>query len=404
MPTFIANSTFSRQALRNLFENPNSFMPAWGLNVPVDEPGDRSTWTWAANWSQYRVPGLVHSIGDTLMSFSSVGPTAPAVIDTRDSYTHPSPGAYYQESPTSSSNVGTRIFNNTGADADFTHVAIFIQQPNQIISATAANTDTYMVAVVKMGESEEPITLINNDFIFIDCIRLSINFPGAINTCYASFQDFVDTDELEFLDEIDETGLYTEPKVYSSTGGVLNMYTAKTQAFPYLQQGYRNLLLKGPEYPNASLIAQALNITGAEPDFETGWAGWQTYRINRYSVATLPTTYKYENHNAFYDITFMGVTERIFWAGQSISMQNPVEFVFAAPSAGSYTYNAVAVFLNPTNLSPLQGDTITYPNFDNFVGVIKLDTAITVTTGSTARAYPFNVQFMLNPNTDFEEL
>ena len=182
------------------------------------------------------------------------------------------------------------------------------------------------------------------------------------------------------------------------------MYTAKTQAFPYLQQGYRNLLLKGPEYPNASLIAQALNITGAEPDFETGWAGWQTYRINRYSVATLPTTYKYESQSAFYDISFFGDNARFTWSGESISMQYPVEFVFAAPSAGSYTYNAIAVFLNPTNLSPLQGDTITYPNFDNFVGVIKLDTAITLTTGSTARVYPFNVQFMLNPNLDIEEL
>jgi hypothetical protein len=403
MPTFIANSSFSRQALRNLFESPNSFLAAWALNVPVDTPGDRSTWTWAANWSQYRVPGLVHSFGTTIMSFDSVSPTAPAVIDTRDSYTHPSPGAYYQESPTSSSNVGTRIFNNTGGDADFTHVAMFVQQPNQVISATDTNADTYMVAVVRMEESEEPITLINNDFIFVDCIRLSTVVPGAINTCYASFQDFVDTDELELLDELDETGLYLQPKVYASTGG-FNMYTAKTQTFPYLTQGYRDLLRKRPEFPTASFIAEALNITGSEPDFEEAWTSWQTYRINRYSVVTLPTTYKYEDQSAFYDVSFLGITARLTWNGQSISMQYPVEFVFAAPSSGSYTYNAIAVFLNPTNLSPLQGDNITYPDFDNFVGVIKLDSAVTLTTGSTARAYPFNVQFMLNPNLDFEEL
>ena len=403
MPAFIANSSFSRQALRNLFENPNSFLAAWALNVPVDTPGDRSTWTWAANWSQYRVPGLVHSFGTTIMSFDSVSPTAPAVIDTRDSYTHPSPGAYYQESPTSSSNVDTRIFNNTGGDADFTHVAIFVQQPNQVISATGTNADTYMVAVVKMQESEEPTTLINNDFIFLDCIRLSISSPGAINTCYASFQDFVDTDELEFLDELDETGLYTEPKVVTSIGG-LSMYTAKTQTFPYLIQGYKDLLRKRPEFPTASFIGEALNVTGLEPDFEEAWTSWQTYRINRYSVATLPTSYKYEDQSAFYDISDLGDTFRITWTGQSISMQNPVEFIFTAPSSGSYTYNAIAVFLNPTNLSPLQGDNITYPDLDNFVGVIKLDTAITLTTGSTARAYPFNVQFMLNPNLDLEEL
>ena len=337
------------------------------------------------------------------MSFDSVSPTAPAVIDTRDSYTHPSPGAYYQESPTSSSNVDTRIFNNTGGDADFTHVAIFVQQPNQVISATGTNADTYMVAVVKMQESEEPTTLINNDFIFLDCIRLSISSPGAINTCYASFQDFVDTDELEFLDELDETGLYTEPKVVTSIGG-LSMYTAKTQTFPYLIQGYKDLLRKRPEFPTASFIGEALNVTGLEPDFEEAWTSWQTYRINRYSVATLPTSYKYEDQSAFYDISDLGDTFRITWTGLSISMQNPVEFIFTAPSSGSYTYNAIAVFLNPTNLSPLQGDNITYPDLDNFVGVIKLDTAITLTTGSTARAYPFNVQFMLNPNLDVEEL
>lgn len=403
MPTFVANSTFSRKALRNLFENPNSFMPAWGLNVPVDEPGDRSTWTWAANWSQYLVPGLRHSSGTTIMSFDSVSPTAPAVIDTRESYTHASPGAYYQQSPTSSANVGTWIFNNTGGDADFTHVAIFVQQPNQPISPTSTDADTYMVAVVRMQESEEPLTLINNDFIFVDCIRLPVSFPGAINTCYASFQDFVDTDELEILDLVDGTELYSEPSVVNSAGGS-NMYTAKTQSLPYLTQAYKDLLSKRPEFPDASFIAQALNVTGTEPDFETGWTGWQTYRINRYSVTTLPTTYKYEDQSASFDLTFMGVTFRVTWDGESISMQNPVEFVFTAPSSGSYTYNAIAVFLNPSDLSPLQGDTVTYPDFDDFVGVIKLDTAVTLTAGDTARAYPFNVQFMLNPNPDFQEL
>jgi len=231
MPTFIGNSNFSRQALRNLFESPNSFMAAWALNVPVDTPGDRSTWTWAANWSQYRVPGLIHSTGETMMSFRSTDSPAPAEIDIRESYTHPSPGAYYQESPTSSGNVGTRIFNNTGGDADFTHVAVFVQQANQTIFPDLVSTNAYMVAVCRMQESEEPITLINNNFIYIDCIRLGVFSPGAINTCYASFQDFVDTDEVEYLDEIEETDLYMYPKVFSSLGGS-NMYTAKTQAFP----------------------------------------------------------------------------------------------------------------------------------------------------------------------------
>ena len=400
MPTFIGNSNFSRQALRNLFESPNSFMAAWALNVPVDTPGDRFTWTWTTNWSQYRVPGLIHSIGETIMSFSSTGSLAPAEIDIRESYTHPSPGAYYQESPTSSGNVGTRIFNNTGGNADFTHVAIFVQQPNEPISPTATNTNTYMVAVCRMQESEEPITLINNNFIFIDCIRLGVFLPGAINTCYASFQDFVDTDEVEYLDEIEETDLYMYPKVFSSIGGS-NMYTAKTQTFPYLKQGYKDMLRKIPEFSTASFIAEALNVTGTEPDFEEAWTSWQTYRINRYSVVTIPTTYKYENQSAFYDTTFMGETFRTTWFGESISMQDPVEFVFAAPSSGSYTYNTIAVFLNPNNLLPLQGENITYPNLDNFIGVIKLDTAITLTADDTARAYPFNIQFMLNPNIDF---
>jgi len=400
MPTFIGNSNFSRQALRNLFESPNSFMAAWALNVPVDTPGDRSTWTWAANWSQYRVPGLIHSTGETMMSFRSTDSPAPAEIDIRESYTHPSPGAYYQESPTSSGNVGTRIFNNTGGDADFTHVAVFVQQANQTIFPDLVSTNAYMVAVCRMQESEEPITLINNNFIYIDCIRLGVFSPGAINTCYASFQDFVDTDEVEYLDEIEETDLYMYPKVFSSLGGS-NMYTAKTQAFPYLKQGYTDMLREIPEFSTASLIAEALNVTGTEPDFEEAWTSWQTYRINRYSVVTLPTTYKYENQSAFYDTTFMGETFRTTWYGESISMQDPVEFVFAPPSSGSYTYNTIAVFLNPTNLLPLQGENITYPNLDNFIGVIKLDSAVTLTTGSTARLYPFNIQFMLNPNIDF---
>lgn len=190
------------------------------------------------------------------------------------------------------------------------------------------------------------------------------------------------------------------PKVFSSLGGS-NMYTAKTQAFPYLKQGYTDMLREIPEFSTASLIAEALNVTGTEPDFEEAWTSWQTYRINRYSVVTLPTTYKYENQSAFYDTTFMGETFRTTWYGESISMQDPVEFVFAPPSSGSYTYNTIAVFLNPTNLLPLQGENITYPNLDNFIGVIKLDSAVTLTTGSTARLYPFNIQFMLNPNIDF---
>ena len=403
MPTFIGNSNFSRQALRNLFESPNSFLAAWALNVPVDTPGDRSTWTWATNWSQYRVPGLIHSIGETIMSFSSVGLPVPAEIDIRESYTHHSPGAYYLESPTSSGNTSTRIFNNTGGDADFTHVALFVQQPNELISPTAADTDTYIVAVVRIQESEEPITLINNNFINLICVQLSGSYPGAINTCYASFQDFADIDELEFLDEIEETGLYLNPKVFSSDGGS-EMYTAKTQVFPYLKQGYKDMLCNKPEFPTASFIGEALNVTGAEPDFEEAWTSWQTYRINRYSVVTLPTTYKYENQSAFFETTFMGETFSTTWYGESISMRDPVEFVFTAPSSGSYTYNTIAVFLNPTNLLPLQGQNITYPNLDNFIGVIKLDTAMTLTAGNTARAYPFNVQFMLNPNLDFEEL
>jgi hypothetical protein len=403
MPTFIGNSNFSRQALRNLFESPNSFLAAWALNVPVDTPGDRSTWTWAANWSQYRVPGLIHSIGETIMSFTSTGSLAPAEIDIRESYTHPSPGAYYLESPTSSGNTSTRIFNNTGGDADFTHVALFVQQPNELISPTATDTDTYMVAVVRIQESEEPITLINNNFINLICLQQPESYPCAINTCYASFQDFADIDKLEFLDEIEETGLYLNPKVFSSTGGS-RMYTAKTQVFPYLKQGYKDMLCNKPEFPAASFIGEALNVTGAEPDFEEAWTSWQTYRINRYSVVTLPTTYKYENQSAFFETTFMGETFSTTWYGESISMRDPVEFVFTAPSSGSYTYNTIAVFLNPTNLLPLQGQNITYPNLDNFIGVIKLDTAMTLTAGNTARAYPFNVQFMLNPNIDFEEL
>ena len=400
MPTFTANSNFSRQALRNLFENPNSFMAAWALNVPVDTPGDRTTWTWAANWSQYRVPGLVHSSGTTIMSFDSVSPTAPAVIDIRESYTHPSPGAYYQESPTSSANVGTRIFNNTGGDADFTHVAFFVQQTNETIFPDLANTNTYMIGVMRALESEEHITLINEDFIFIDCIRSPASYPGAINTCYASFQEFVDVDELESLDFIEETDLYLDPKVYTSAGNTI-MYTAKTQAFPYLTQGYKDLLCKSPEFPTASFIAEALNVTGTEPDFEEAWTSWQPYRINRYSVVTLPTTYKYENQSAFYNLVIMGETFLTTWSGESISMRDPVEFVFTAPSSGSYTYNTIAVFLNPTNLLPLQGENVTYPNLDNFIGVIKLDSAVTLTAGSTTRLYPFNIQFMLNPNLDF---
>lgn len=409
MTTFIPNSTFGRHALRTALESRGSYVTIQFLNVPVSTPGDRSTWTWASNWSQYAIAGAYSSGADALQLLSTGSGTG--VITLWEAATSPAPGAYYSDTVFGTPLVG--YTNNGLTDIAFTHVAVFTMQSDIPITNPATQLNDANLALVfpYSYPTESAATLPAGERFY--------NFVGGgpLNcSSYATFDDWVNADEAITLDIIEGTGVYTAP--YTNASYIFSLdaetlgygYYNNTQNKSYFNTLQQYLLEISSTRSNATFLAEALNVTGSEPDFEAGWTGWSTYRINRYAFATTETHYKYETKEGSWifdlgliDPELSGTTLESIWTADQVSFKDPCEFVFTAPSTSSYTFTHIAVFINEGSSAPQQGIAYTYTDTDRFVGIIKLPTSVTMTTSSTARAYPFNFGVMFQPQLTFVE-
>lgn len=411
MTYFVPNSTFGRHALRTALESRGSYITIQLLNVPAATPGDRSTWTWANNWRQYAIAGA-YSSGSDALDLLSVG-SGSGVITLWEVATSPDPGAYYDDGVYGSPQAG---YTNTSlTDLEFTHIAVFTMQTNVPVTTPAtALSDDYLAFVFPYDSSGEDPVLLPAGQRFYDFIG-----EGNLNcSSYPEFSDWVAADEAITIDSITSGGLYTYPYVNSSI--IFNIvddsnvdygYYNNTQQKAYFRTLRDYLLELNSTRTHATFLAELLDVTGTEPDFETGWSGWSSYRINHYAFATTENSYKYEEKQGSWlldlglvDPAYSGDYVEITWTGEYTSFKNPCEFVISAPTSGSFTFTHIAVFINEGAAAPQQGTSYTYSDTDRFVGVIKLPTGVTMTTSSTARAYPFNFGLMFQPQATYVEL
>lgn len=409
MTTFIPNSSFSRHALRTALESRGAYITIQFLNVPEATPGDRSTWTWANNWGLYAIPGAYSSGLDALQLLSTGGGTG--VLELWAEATSPDPGAYYANTIYGTPLVG--YTNNGLSDITFTHVAVFTMQTDSpVTDPETALSDEFLAYVYPYNKDTEAADTLPAGERYYNFIG------GALHESnFASFDDWVDADEAITLDIINSGGLYTYPYLNSSyifkigDEFVGYGYYNNTQTKQYFNTLHQYLLEISGTRTNATFLAELLNVTGTEPDFDAGWSGWETYRINRYAFTAAETAYKYENKEGSWlldlgliDPELSGTYLETVWTGQQVSFLNPCEFVFTAPTSSSYTFTHIAIFINEGSSAPQQGTTYTYTDTDRFVGVIAVPSSVTMTTSSTARAYPFNLAVMYQPTSTYVEL
>lgn len=390
MTSFIPCSTFGRYALEQTFQSRNTYLVVQLLNVPTGVTGDRSTWTWADNWKNYVVTGAYSGTGGGL-NLLTQGASPPQSLANYEEATSPWPGAYYAGD---SALLYARMYNTTIFQYAFTHIAIFSMQSSTATFDPNANLIGDSLLAVQPYIPAQTLTLLNGGssvYVYLG----PADYSGLLAwTAATDFQDWVDRDELYNIDFWD-TGTYTDPYpgLYSSDTSV---YRQNKYPLSYFTDVYKTVLGFSAGDTAATFLAELLNVTGAEPAFEDGWSGWSTYRINRYSVASVPTTYTYASRNTSYILDIFGDNYDVDWAGEELRFTTPVEFVVNAPAGGSYTFTHIAVFANEIDTPPPDGTVYTYSNVNKFVGVIKLATAVTMTTSSTRRAYPFNFSFMYN--------
>lgn len=409
MTTFIPNSTFGRHALRTAMESRGSYITIQFLNVPDSTPGDRSTWTWADNWGQYAIPGAYSSGVDALQLLSTG--SGPGVITLWTPSDSPDPGAYYDDTIYGSPLAG--YTNNGLSDITFTHVAVFTMQTDfPVTTPTVALSDDFLAFVYPYNQGTETAEVLPAGERYYNIIGNTLSCSN-----FASFADWVDADEAITLDVITGGGAYTPPYLTASYITKIEdlslgaAYYNNTETKQYFNTLHEYLQELSPTRSNTTFFAELLNVTGAEPGFDTGWTGWQSYRINRYAFATAETAYKYENKQGSWvfdlgliDPAQSGTYIESIWNGQQVSFLNPCEFVFSAPDAGSYTFTHIAIFINEGTSAPQPGTSYTYTDTDRFAGVIKLASGVTMTTSSTARAYPFNFGLIYQPAVTYVEL
>lgn len=403
MPTFLPYSGFGRKCLRNTFESEGTHLFGYLLNVPVDTPGDRSTWTWSANWKNFRIPGIRSGLGSTSISFLSQGDATPQDVVLFEPYTSVAPGAYYTEG-SSSDNIFTYFLNNTGSAITFTHVAWFINQSGvTVLDPDSPTADNSLILVQIFNPNVTSSTLNEGQYLYVR-FDTQQNFGGAIYTHYDSFESFVAADEATIIDIVDGTNLYLPPYPTLGLSFVERAFSANTKLQAYFTQTYSRLLGSSVTIGQPGFIAEALNVTDTEPDFDADWTAWSTYRVNRYATNTVDLRYKHEQKQDTYSVfdPFFDGTFTINWQATQVSLLNNVEFLFTAPSSGSFTYTHIAVFLNTVEADPLQGSNYNYPDLDNFMGVIKLPASVTLSSGAVARAYPFNLSYIYNPFSTIE--
>ena len=410
MTTFIPSSTFGRNALRKALESNGSYVALQFLNVPTSTPGDRNTWTWSDNWSQYAIPG-VYTAGVNALNLTSTG-TGNGVITLWEEATSPAAGAYYDERP--SEIPAVTYMNSSLDDITFTHLAVFTMQSGAAVNQPSLElTDANLAVVYPYNtETEEPETLAFQDLYYNAFLK------GAINcSVYPSFAAWVAADEATQLDFFEDPPVYTSPYATQTFISEIEAtilttsYYTKAPTSAYLSTLQQSVLEVNSALGAPAFFAELLNVTSTEPDFEEGWDGWSVYRINRYSYvsATNNSIYESKEDSWLFDLGLIdpeqtGIYAEITWTGEQLNLKTPVDFLFNAPASGSYTYTHIAVFINEGSPALAQGSTYTYTNTDRFIGVIKLPASVTMSVGSTSRAYPFNLGVMFQPEFSTEIL
>jgi hypothetical protein len=410
MATFVPASTFGRKALRRTFEAEAPIVSAWLLNVPVDTPGDRSTWTWADNWKNFRIQQPVaYTTGVSQISLDSQSVAPPNGIQLFEEGVNVSPGAYYIEGTgAADENQRTYIFNASDQAITFTHYAVFVQE-SPFFSLThyslpndpRANNYLALVQPHDISGAESPVTLGSGQVVYLFFNVFLPSIAGGAQSLYNSYASMVEADEKFTLDFINETGLYSDP--YPIGTGLYNYYLNKATS-PFLLQSFKNLLSVTAATPSPGFMAQLLNVTDYEPVFDGGWSDWAPYSVNRYAIAMLSQQYAYTNEQDSYTVTDdLGGIEVTF-TSDKVQLRDPVEFVFNPPTSDSFTFTHIAIFSRPSVSLPLQGQPFTHTDPDTFVGVIRLASPVTMTSTSTARAYSFNLGLVYNPQATLEEV
>ena len=389
-------------------ENRGSYMAVQLLNVPQATPGDRSTWTWASNWKNYVVAGAF-SGSTNAQSFISQGASPDVNIDLILPANQPLPGAYY-DGLSYDDDRYVAIYNNTGTAITYTHAAVFTNQNQQAtFDPNASLLEESLAVVIPVNpETEASATLNAFTTKLFPCSIESAN-GGTVIGFGPSFTTWGET---FFIDE--PLFPYTSPAPFTIANSLIlnsalfnvvaTAYFQNTPTKAYLVDTYKSILGVSNTTPTPTFLGELLNVTGSEPDFDEGWSGWSSYRINRYSMAVPEQKYQYAAEEVD-GTTFLGPDEfYLSLTGTTTSLKSNTEFVFTPPASSSFTYTHIAVFVNAVSAQPANGTSYTYTDTDKFLGVIKLDSSVTLTSSSVARAYPFNLSFMFQPRLYAEEL
>jgi len=412
MVTFVTNSSFGRKALRNVFESEAPRVSAWLLNVPSDTVGDRSTWTWVDNWRNYRVESpFAYTTTTSVITLDSQSAAPPSDIVLFEDGVNVSPGAYYVEGPGSNNNNQYTYVYNTGTETiTFTHYAVFVQeQPFSSLTyyatpVASSRTNNYLAIVTPYDTTnEDPVTLGPGEAMFLFFNFFAPDIVGASCSTFDSYAALVAADEAYVNDLIDETELYSLPQPIGYAGE--GSYSLNKSTSPFLLQAYKNLLGFIPSIPTTPrFLVELLNVTGSDPAFDAAWLDWSTSSINRFAIATPEYEYDYSQETGSYTVSVDSSVFEFSYASDKARLKQNVEFVITPPTSGSFTYTHLAIFLQADVTLPVNGQPYTHTDPDTFVGVIKLTTPITMTNTSTARAYPFNLGLVYNPQFTLEEI
>jgi len=387
--SFIPSSPFGTYGLRQLLESRGTYIAVQLLNVPEAAPGDRTTWTWTTNWSQYAVAGAFSGTGGNL-NISSQGASPPASIATYDPATSAWPGAYYDTDYLTNGRV--YMYNGSVNTYTYTHVAVFVMQQNAATLASLQFTDQSLLKVGYVPNyATTPSLPATATLAPYNAKLFGFALPdsggGASLTIAEGWDSWINY--YEYWD-VNYATLSAPYPVLSTNG-----YNGNKETSPPFLPSYKALLGITDQDNTTSFLAELLNVTSTEPDFGDGWYSWSTYRINRYSTAAIvPTGYNYTAREYANEYVFSGVTYEDYMAGTEISYKNYTEFIFTPPAAGSFTFTHIAVFVNEAEVPPQQGSTYTYADTTKLVGVIKLPASVTMTTSSAARAYPFRFSYL----------
>jgi hypothetical protein len=413
MTNFVPNSTFGRKVLQSVFEGEGTRISGWLLNVPADAPGDRRTWTWEDNWKNYRIQStFAYTTTVNVIDVDTRSVNPPSAITLFEEGVHISPGAFYVEGPGKTNNNSRTYILNTGTETiTCTHYAIFVQEAlfsslRYFSTSDSERANEYLAGVRALSSDEAPVTLNPGTAIFLFFNSSTPGISRGMCGTYDSFASFVAADEDFSVDIINETNLYESPSV----GGKLSNadYYLNKQESPFFIKSFNNLLQLYDGVTTTGFFAELLNITDYEPLFDAPWDDWKPYTVNRFAISVPNNDYKFTDEEGSYTLTLTFGEEEfsllVKVEGTKINFKETQEFVFGPPSSGSYTYTHVAVFLQPGVELPVQGNPYTHSDTDLFVGVIRLAAPITMTTTSTARAYPFNLGLVYNPALSAEEL